>query len=287
MDERTEAKRSWRERPAVFAVYVVLRSLVAVTLVLQCLHRSFENAALCLLTLALLLLPSALERRLRVALPDTLEIVVCLFIFASEILGEINAFYTSIPCWDDMLHVLNGFLCAAIGFALVDVLNREKSVSLSLSPFFIAATAFCFSMTVGVLWEFFEFAMDRFFFLDMQKDTIVSALATVELDPAHGTSPVAVRGIADVILVLEDGSRLALGLGGYLDVGLADTMGDLLVNFIGAAVFSTAGYFYVKGRGRGLFVRRFIPRVLGTDGSPPGGTAPAEAKDAPEGSGPA
>ena len=121
-------------------------------------------------------------------------------------------------------------------------------------------TAFCFSMTIGVLWEFFEFGMDQWLLFDMQKDTVINTISTVSLDPAGGTAAVAVKGIQEVILVLEDGTQMPLGLGGYLDVGIIDTMKDLFVNFIGAVVFSTIGYFYVKSRGKGGFATRFIPR---------------------------
>ena len=168
-----------------------------------------------------------------------------------------------------MLHTMNGFLCAAIGFALVDILNREEKVSLHLSPFFMAVTAFCFSMTIGVLWEFFEFSMDQFLLFDMQKDTVLNAISTVKLDPTGGTTAVVVKGIQDVILVLDDGSQIPLGLGGYLDVGIVDTMKDLFVNFIGAVIFSTIGYFYVKGRGKGNFATRFIPRFQRKPTAPP------------------
>ena len=166
------------------------------------------------------------------------------------------------PYWDTMLHTMNGFLCAAIGFALVDLLNRNERVSLNLSPFFMAVVAFCFSMTIGVIWEFFEFFMDHVFLMDMQKDTILNTISTVNLDPDHGTKAVIVRGIQDVILVLEDGSQMPLGLGGYLDLGIADTMEDLLVNFIGAVVFSAIGFIYVKTRGRSRIAPQFIPQVL-------------------------
>ena len=158
-----------------------------------------------------------------------------------------------------MLHTLNGFLCAAIGFALVDILNRTERVVLRLSPFFMAVVAFCFSMTIGVIWEFFEFFMDMVFHLDMQKDTVLTAISSVALDPAGGNHPVAVQGIQDTVLVLADGTTMAMGLGGYLDIGIVDTMQDLLVNFIGAVVFSTIGFFFVKSRGKGRFARRFIP----------------------------
>jgi len=110
----------------------------------------------------------------------------------------------------------------------------------------------------------------------MQKDTIVDVISTVDLDPSHGTAAVAVKGIQDVILVLEDGTQRPLGLGGYLDIGLIDTMKDLFVNFIGAVVFSVVGYFYVKGRGKGRFAPRFIPKVV----EPP--AEPVEQAEPPE-----
>ena len=87
-----------------------------------------------------------------------------LFIFSAEILGEISSFYVLFPFWDTTLHTLNGFLAAAIGFSLVDLLNRSDRVKFDLSPLFLSITAFCFSMTIGVLWEFFEFADGISFF---------------------------------------------------------------------------------------------------------------------------
>ena len=176
----------------VYTVYFVLRLLVILMLVGAALNRSYENVLLCVLTLLLFMLPSAFERRLRIDLPDTLEIIILLFIFAAEILGEIQDYYITFPYWDTMLHTINGFLCAAIGFALVDILNRTERISLSLSPFYMAVVAFCFSMTVGVLWEFFEFSMDYFLHFDMQKDTILHTISTVNLDPNHGTTAVVV-----------------------------------------------------------------------------------------------
>ena len=246
----------------IYSIYFFLRLSVIVMLVLQFFNRNYENMLLCVLTLVLFMLPSALERRLNIDLPDTLEIIILLFIYAAEILGEIQSFYITFPYWDTMLHTMNGFLCAAIGFALVDLLNRHERISLSLSPFYMAIVAFCFSMTVGVVWEFFEFFMDHVFLLDMQKDTILNTISTVNLDPNHGTQAVIIQDIQDVILVLEDGTHRALGLGGYLDVGIVDTMQDLFVNFIGAVVFSVIGFFYVKNRGKSSLAPRFIPRVL-------------------------
>lgn len=260
-DTLREANQTLRHKPVVALVYLLLRFSVILIMVAQFFNRNFENVFLCLLTLILFLLPTVLERKLNIDLPNTLEIIILLFIYAAEILGEIRAFYTTFQGWDTMLHTLNGFLCAAIGFCLVDMFDRSERFSLSLSPAFLAIVSFCFSMTIGVLWEFFECFMDQCFLLDMQKDVVLNQISSVMLDPTGGNHPVIIQGITDVILVTGD-TQIPLGIGGYLDVGLLDTMKDLAVNFVGAVVFSVIGYFYVKGRGKGWFARRFIPQVL-------------------------
>ena len=268
------ADSALRRKRAVAAVYILLRFLVILTMVAQFFNRNYESVFLCLLTLVLLLLPTIVERALVVDLPNTLEIIIMLFIFAAEILGEIRSFYTTFYGWDTILHTINGFLCAAIGFALVDLLNRNERFSLTLSPTYMAVVAFCFSMTIGVLWEFFECGMDQLFFLDMQKDAVVNTISTVMLDPTGGNTPVMIRDITDVVVVTGSGEEISLGLGGYLDIGLLDTMKDLLVNFVGAVIFSFIGYFYVKNRGKGWFASRFIPKVvdvLPEDREMPGG----------------
>lgn len=256
-----DASKTMKQKKAVTTVYLTLRLLVILTVVAQFFNGNFENVFLCLLTLVLFILPTILERQLKVDLPDTLEIIILLFIFAAEILGEIQSFYTTFPYWDTILHTLNGFLFAAIGFSLVDMFNRNERFSLSLSPVFMAIVAFCFSMTIGVLWEFFECLMDRVFLLDMQKDSVIHTISTVMLDPTGGNRAVIVRDITQMT-VTAGGEDIPLAVGGYLDIGLLDTMADLFVNFIGAAVFSVIGYFYIKNRGAGRFARRFIPRVL-------------------------
>lgn len=253
-------KMELREHKSSFMVYVTLRALVVLMMILQILNGNYENVFLCILTLLLLIIPSLVQVNLKIELPTALEIIILLFIFAAEILGEIQSYYIIFPGWDTLLHTLNGFLMAAIGFALVDILNRNERFSFKLSPVFVAIVAFCFSMTIGVIWEFFEFGMDQIFRFDMQKDTIVHTISSVMLDPAGRNHPEVIRNITDISINGE-----SLGLGGYLDIGLIDTMKDLLVNFVGAVLFSIIGYFYVKNRGKGKFAKRFIPRLKTKD----------------------
>ena len=234
-----------REHKSSFLVFSILRLLVIVSMVRQMMLHNYESFFLCVLTLLLLYVPSWVQVELRIELPPPLEITVLCFIFASEILGEINAFFIVIPFWDTILHTLNGFLAAAVGFSMVSILNDREELTFDLSPLYLALVAFCFSMTIGVLWEFFEFGMDTFFHTDMQKDTVVHAIYTVSLDPTASNKVVAVTGITDAAV-----NGKSLGLGGYLDIGLVDTMQDLLVNFVGAVVFSVIGYFYSRNKGK-------------------------------------
>jgi len=268
--EKKEKKikiRPYRNKTTL-TVYLILRGLIILAMVRAVFRQEYQNVFLCALSLILLIMPSIIAKRLEIVLPSTLEIIILLFIFAAEILGELNSFYVRVPHWDTMLHTINGFLCAAIGFALVDMLNRNERFSFQLSPAYLALVAFCFSMTVGVLWEFFEFSGDRLLGLDMQKDTVVNAVNSVNLDPTMTNTVVRIKDIVDVVLVHSDGTQEALGLGGYLDIGLIDTMKDLFVNFIGAVCFSIIGFFYVRGKGSSKVASRFIPQVIAPEEGP-------------------
>ena len=236
-------------------IQVILIFLVALSIIRQFFLGNYHNMFLGFLTLLLFSVPQFLDKKLGVTIPVGLETVIFIFIFSAEILGEINAFYVKIPIWDTMLHTTNGFLMAAIGFALIDLFNRSDKFSIKMSPYFVAFFAFCFSMTVGVLWEFFEFSMDWFFAADMQKDWILPAINSVKLNPTGANIPIHV----DVQSVVINGKTWTLG--GYLDIGIVDTMKDLMVNFVGAVVFSIIGIFYLKHRGKGKLAASLIPQV--------------------------
>ena len=260
---RGELRSAIRRQPVVFAVYLVLRLIVLASLVSAILRQEYESAFVCVLVLFLFMLPFFIQKNFGICLPSTLEIIILLFIFAAEILGELQSYFIQYPYWDTMLHTTNGFLCAAVGFSLIDILNRDAKIKFTLSPVYVALAAFCFSMTIGVLWEFFEFGMDRLFHMDMQKDTIVHTISSVMLDSTNSNIPITIDGITSVAVNGRD-----LGFTGYLDIGLYDTMEDLFVNFIGATVFSVIGYFYLKHLGEGKFAKAFIPTIEETDKEP-------------------
>lgn len=249
-------KEEYRKNRLKFSIYFILRGLVILCLVLQVLKGEFENAALCFLSLILLLLPFFIEHKFKVDLPNTLEIIIMVFVFSAEILGEINNFYGIIPFWDTMLHTLNGFLMAAIGFSLFDLLN-DKLKSIELSPIFLCLFSFCFSMTIGVVWEFFEYGMDKVVHFDMQKDEYINEIYTVSLDPKNDNNVISIEEIDYTILYDKNGYELAM-IDGYLDIGLNDTMEDLIVNFIGAFIFNIFGFIYLKNREKDRVVKNFI-----------------------------
>ncbi len=250
------SRQQFRDEKVKFIVYWILRLFVIASLVSAAIRGEYEHVFVCVLSLVLFIMPAVIERKLRIDLPSTLEIIILLFIFSAEILGEIHNYYMKVPYWDTMLHTLNGFLFAAVGFSLLDVINRNAHFKFQLSPFYLAIVAFCFSMTIGVLWEFFEFFCDAVFHLDMQKDFVINTISSVTLDPTKSNHPVVIENIKSASVNGQD-----LGLNGYLDIGLIDTMKDLLVNFVGAVIFSIIGFFYVKNRGKGRFAKRFIPTI--------------------------
>lgn len=240
-------------------VYLVLRFLVIVCMVEQAMKGNWHGVALCFLTLVLFTLPTIASKTFKVKLPTTLEIIVYLFIYAAEILGEIQNFYGIFKHWDTMLHTLNGFLAAAVGFSLIDILNRTERFHIKMTPSFVALVAFCFSMTIGVLWEFGEFAADRYLNLDMQKDRIVQKISSVELNQENKNQPVIINNINKTEIYSNNNQTITTVENGYLDIGIRDTMKDLFVNFIGAIVFSMLGFLYIKDRDEYQFIERFVP----------------------------
>lgn len=255
----TNAKHKKRD----ITVYVILRFLVLLTLIIQLFRGNYENVFLCILTLILFTIPTIIDKKLNIALPNALESIILLFIFSAEILGEVQNFYGIFKGWDSILHTINGFLCAAIGFSLIDILNRSEKFHTKMTPAFVALVAFCFSMTIGVLWEFFEFGMDVTFKTDMQKDRIVQEISTVTLNLEGKNDPVEIRNITGTTIhYIENGENKEISVvDGFLDIGIRDTMKDLFVNFIGAVVFSILGLLYIKDRDEYKFAEKFMPRL--------------------------
>ena len=240
-------------------LHVILSIIVILVMLRHIMKADYHSVFLCGLTLLLFDIPLIVNKKFGISLSKELEAIILLFIFSAEILGEIGSFYTHIPWWDSMLHTINGFLMAAIGFALIDILNNSVRFHINMSPAFVTLVAFCFSMTIGVLWEFFEFFMDYFTLTDMQKDFIIQDFASVAFNKQGINDEVVLNNISKTVINYANGQQITLN--GYLDIGIIDTMKDLFVNLIGAVVFSIIGYFYIIGGNKGVFAKKFIPQL--------------------------
>ena len=234
----------YKRSKSTFILFIVLRIIVIGIGVRSVFLGNYEHTFMCALTLALFFLPPFVSKTFQIELPTLLENIVLIFIFAAEILGEIGGYYEKYAIWDTLLHTTTGFIAAAVGLSLIDILNRSERIRFYLSPLFVALVSFCFSMTIGVLWEFFEFGSDVIMQTDMQRDTLLQSISSVALNPDAVNTPLKIA-VSDTALNGE-----FLHINGYLDIGLFDTMKDLFVNFIGAAVFSIFGYFYTKYMGK-------------------------------------
>ena len=247
-------------------VYVIIRAIIIAVMVRQAFLTEWHNVFLCALSLLLLFIPFFLRSTFRINFPGVLEIAVFIFVFAAEILGEIANFYGHIPFWDTMLHTVTGFLAASVGFGMIDLLNRH-SKRIQMTPLFVAMVSFCFSMTVGVVWEFGEYSVDRFLGFDTQKDTVITSISSVKLNPDNKNDEVRIDDIAYTIVYDSEGNELAHIENGYLDIGLRDTMKDMWVNLLGAAAFSMAGFLYIHRRDKYKFAENFIITPLESDNS--------------------
>lgn len=181
-------------------------------IIVNIITRQWESLLGAVATLALFLLPTFFSKRTRITIPAPFQIAILIFIFASMYLGEIHNFFYRFRWWDTMLHSSSAVMLGYVGFLLVYALNKDREIHIRLSPFFIALFTFCFAMTVGVIWEIFEYLMDSFFNLNMQK----------------------ARDLQEMY--------------GYFDtrLGVHDTMHDFIVNTIGALFVSVIGYYYSK-----------------------------------------
>lgn len=249
-------KKKLKKAKKTLITYFVLRVLVIACMVAQSMNGNWENVLLCVLTLLLFTIPTIFSETLNITLPSTLETIVYIFIFAAEILGEVQSFYTHVIYWDSILHTINGFICAAIGFSLIDLLNTNDNIHVNLSPIFVSVVAICFSMTIGVIWEFFEYSVDKLLLKDMQKDTIVKTISSVALDEKKENNPIVVDNIEKTIIYTKD--KEVVIEGGYLDLGINDTMKDLFVNFLGAITYSLIGFLYIKNRDKYRFAEEFM-----------------------------
>lgn len=164
----------------------------------------------CILGIIAFFLPNFISKKTKIVIPSKMYIAYILFLYGAVFLGEVRNYYHKVPHWDTMLHTLSGAMFGALGFSVVNILNKNEKVHVKLSPLFVALFSFLFAVTLGVMWEIFEYTVDGLLGVNMQK------------------------------FALENGNLLS----GRLAV--VDTMQDLIVDSIGAFVMSFIGYISLK-----------------------------------------
>ncbi len=164
----------------------------------------------CIVGVLAMLLPSVLQKKLNFEIPSRMMVFFALFLYGAIYLGEVRDFYYTVPHWDTMLHTCSGAMLGALGFSVIQFLNKADRVPVNLSPAFVAFFTLCFAVFMGVIWEIYEFSADAILRTNMQK------------------------------FALEDGTLLTGRR------ALMDTMKDLIVDTLGASVMAVTGYISLK-----------------------------------------
>lgn len=219
-----ENLKNKKNRGFHFYLNLIIRIVLIVGFIIALWEQNWLNAFLSFLTFILTLLPFAFEKSHKIELPEEVQVIIVLFIYAGIFLGGVREFYYRFWWWDYLLHAVGGVGLGFAGFLILYSLH--KSGKLKASPFLIALFSFCFALAIGALWEIFEFTMDYFSGFNMQK----------------------ARNLEKVY--------------GYFDtrLGVLDTMWDLILDSFGALIASVSGYFYLKKKEIFLFdklVERF------------------------------
>lgn len=234
-----------RERnKSTIAVFSALQLLLVVTMIVSLIRRKLNYAGLCLASMAAVMAPSLAERLLHIRIRPGMKNAIMIYAVAGPVGGNVFQLYYIVPFWDKLLHVFCGVLFAAFGYCVPDLLEPEQEHTTTMRCVCAVAVAMC----IGALWEIYEFCGDQFFGLDMQNDRVISGFSSYLLGDAGGE----LGAIQDITSVVVNGKEL--GVGGYIDIGLYDTMMDLVVCLAGALGVCV----YVKARKREvqpMFVR--------------------------------
>lgn len=177
-------------------------------------------------SIALLLLsfgPSFAEKKIKIEVPDFMENIFLVFIIAALLFGEIAEFFVHISWWDDLLHTTSGLLITIVGFSIINAAVKDPNKPISISPLFTSLFVFCFSMTVEIVWELFEYSVDSL----ITTSNMLRTRDSITLIPFEGLNAV------------------------------KDTFHDITLTFIAALSISTLGYFDNK-RKWGIFSKWII-----------------------------
>lgn len=247
-------KKYYKNDKIIIFFYFVVNMFVIITSLFQLNNGNIKNFNLTLITMIIILLPFILELKLNIKITKTLKIIFLLFIVSSIILGEIYCFYQLIPIWDNILHFIKGFIATMIGFSLIKLLNNQNDIK-KLSTLFLLMFSFSFSITLDISWELFEFFSDKYFNVDMQKDTYIDTIKTVKLNNDNKLMTIV---YIDHTRIYDKNNKEIITINGYLDIGLNDTMEDMIVTFIASSIAIIEIYLYIKNINKHQYLEFFL-----------------------------
>lgn len=229
-------------------IYVLLFLLTLISSIISLVNKDYRNSIIAIITVIIISIPYLLERKRKLKFSHIFKILIYLFIFSNSILGEVYHFYIDYKYWDFILHMAGGFIFTSIGLSLICKYKINFLIVLILT--------LSFSMTVSLTWEFVEYTSDKIFYTDTQKDTLIKDIASVSIDNVKNYKEEKVLEIEETILYGKNKKVLKVIKGGYLDIGLSDTMSDFFANFLGVFIFWVINYLSIYGKKR--FVNIFL-----------------------------
>lgn len=276
MNKKNKIKSNYNNNKVLVFIYLITVVLTIISMFKEIESKNIKNVIVCFLSLFLLSVPFIVDKFKKVKFPPVLKITFILFVFSTIVLGEVNDFYELIPIWDDILHIVQGFFIASIGFSLMYMLFKKKVESndrdknknsdknkkinkdrIRFEKGLIVLFSFCLSISVGVVWEVGEYITDCNMNVDMQKDKYINEFNSILLNPKKDNEVMVVDKIGYTTIYDEYGKRIVT-FNGYLDVGLHDTMDDLIDTLVGSLLFGVIGYLYLSNRERYRFVEMFF-----------------------------
>ena len=257
--KRKMTKKNECEKKLSLIIYIILNIVIIGCLIFELLRGEGTKATTCFNALILMQLPKLLQKFFKFKFANFLETIIYLFIFATEILGSVyNFYYGIIPHWDSLMHTISGFLFVGVGLFLMRIFVQSTKNKV-ISPLGMIFAACCFSMTMGMAWELFEYTADKILLIDMQNDIMLTTISSLDLHPEGKKIDYVINNIDKTILYDAKGNELIVIKGGYLDIGLNDTMKDLIFNLLGALFFAYFGYHQLQNKNKFKFIQNFIP----------------------------
>lgn len=220
-----------KKNPLVSAVWICLFAFCLVSFIIACVQGVWNDTVVAAGTVLFICGPALCEKALHITLSPLTKIIFMLYAVSGPLMGNVYHLYYLLPWWDKFLHLLCGIMFTIFGLQLpelADASNARHSTVLK------CICGFCFAMAIGVVWEFFEFACDMLVGTDMQRDSILYTINSYDLGAATGVTGT----ISDITEVVVNGQ--SLDLGGYIDIGLLDTMYDQIACFAGSVIVCVA-----------------------------------------------